>query len=379
MMAIAVCGIESEDSVPVRDGVAQMPPRKWPGTWRVFLMGLLLGVGFLVKQHAALAVPFALFWLWRTGAKGRAVPLSLFGIGFALPILAVIIILNLQGALGDAWYWVVGYSFTGDYIAASALPPSIGEWPVLAAVYVLPIMLMFALYLRRKRPLSSKAVLLLLGLILVATVPAWPRYGRFHLQGAIPLIAIAGGVAFVWLWEEWRRVSRGGPWRTILPGVGVAAICLSGVVGVEEWVRSLIVYGQLGSPQAPYVSTAGSVRAWVDANASPGTPIFAYDLDSLIYRVLEREPTRPFVPQLPWVLSARDSEAHLWDGVASAHLPVALVPAGWWDNSASHGREQMEGMLRRSYHEGARFGLVSYPGARPVDVVGLLWDGRDGR
>jgi hypothetical protein len=340
--------------------------------------GLLLGIGVLVKQHAVVALPFLLLGVRLAGKKeGHTRRVALFCAGCALPLLVALALFVSQGTLGRAWYWLVEYSMAGSYATGSALSPEIGEWALLAALY-LPLAAFGVAMYRRHTATYLRLWITLLGLAMAATVTILPRYGRFHLQGAIPIIAVAGGVGAVWLWREWQLSLR--RWRrTIAVGVGLMLVAINGMVGAGELARTLFTQVQLGSPQAPYASTVEPLRAWVDANAEPGEPLFIYTLDSLLYRVLEREPPRPFVPQLPWVLSSGTNEADLWAGVGRAKPPVALAPVEWWEGFGSRGLMAREGWLHRAYREGKRFTLVNYPGAAPVNVVGLLRDDGQGR
>src|SRR5439155_14566020 len=126
-------------------------------------------------------------------------------------------------------------------------------------------------------------------------------------------------------------------------------------------------------------ATAPPLRAWVDAHAPPGAPIVVQDLDSMLYRILEREPPRPWTPRLPWMLAVQDNAARWWAAVAQARAPVALVPASAWDQATQPGTNSGAARLRNDYHEAARFQLVVYPLAPVVPVVGLLRNDDAGR
>ena len=325
-----------------------------------FLMGLVLGMGVLVKQHAGLAAIVVGVWLLWLDKEAWVRRLAAFGLGVGLPVLAAGAWLWSQGVLGDAWYWTVWYNLEGGYARGAVLAPSAGEWVTLGALYACVVAFAVASWLR---VVQMRVSLLLLSLVIAASIPAWPRYGRFHLAAAVPLVAVAGGVACVGLW---RRAREGH--RLALPLVGTALVGVSGLAGAAGVWQVWFDYGQLGTPQAPYAESIAPLRTWVDAQAPAGDPIFVYGLDPLLYRVLEREPPKPFVPQLPWILAARDSEAELWRGVERVDPRVALAAAEWWEGAPRSGI--WPGMAR--YREGARFSLVSYRGARPIEVVGLL-------
>jgi hypothetical protein len=125
-------------------------------------------------------------------------------------------------------------------------------------------------------------------------------------QAAIPLLAVAGGVGLAWLVRAWLAGGRGARLAGLLAGLGLLA---SAGVGLSEWAQVQGWQAILGPPAAPYAATAPAVRAWVNQHVPANAPLFCYGLDALLYRVLEREPPRPWAPQLPLILRAGDTEA----------------------------------------------------------------------
>lgn len=347
-------------------------PRWWQRGGRALAVGLLLGCGCLIKQHAAVAVPFVAFALYAP-RREAGLRFAWFAVGLAGPLLGAGAVLGLAGALDAAWTWVVAYNLGGSYAALAALAPASSEWPVLAALYAPLAAFGLACLLRRGAgvPAGWGQALGLLGLLLAATLPAWPRYGRFHFQAALPLLAVAGGLAGVTLAAAWRDAGHlgkvGAALGLLLVGVGLGA-------GAGHWLQAgTSQRAVLGPPQPPYAATVAPLRAWVDAHAAPAAPIFIYGLDALLYRVLEREPPRPWAPVLlPWIRAAGDTEARFWAGVDRARPAVVLVPAAGWDSGTAPGPDGQAATLRRDYQPAARFAVVSYAPAPPVGVVGLL-------
>jgi len=133
-----------------------------------------------------------------------------------------------------------------------------------------------------------------------------------------------------------------------------------------------------GPPAPPYSGSISPLRDWVDAHAPPGAPIAMYGLDPLLLRVLEREPTRPFIPLLRWIFFSGGREARTWEGITAAQPSVALVSGTGWADSPQAGTATIESRLRHNYHEVARFPVIVLPGASPVQVVCLLRNQSDG-
>ncbi len=327
-----------------------------------FALGLLVGLGLLVKQQAVLAVPFIGLSVWAGGRN------SFYLVGMALPLAVAGAIYAFQGTLGDAWYWVVVFSLTSNYTVLAGLPPSATEWPALIALY-LPSVALLVSWGGRERTKRVWPTVAFFGLLLAATVPAWPRYGRFHLLAAVPLLAVAGGLAVASLGARLRIAP---PTKRGLSIFGLLLVASSALFGSGEWLHAFDLTQAQGPPATPYVGTIAPLRKWVDAHAPPHAPILVLHLDSMLYRVLEREPPRPWTPQLPWILQANNTEARWWETVDSTHPKVAIVSAGGWDASPYPGFESGEARLRHDYHEAVRFQIVNYPHAPPVTVVCLL-------
>lgn len=363
--------------------------RLWTRLWTLyglaFSVGLLLGIGAAIKQHALVAMPFVGVALWLRSETGRWKTLLAFAVGVTLVPLVCGLVLLAQGVFADAWYWVVVYNLTGAYVSAAAISPPPDVWPVLAA-FSLPFVGLALLWRGFARRWPGFAIVFS-GMTLAAILPMFPRWGAFHLQAAVPLMSVAGGVAIVTAWRM-LRLRRGVFSFARLPALALILTGVSAMVGVAQWVGVLRFEALVGPPAAPYESAIAPLRAWVNSHA-PGAPIFIYGLDPLLYRALEHEPPRPWSPQLPWMMkaywstayqsTAGDNEARFWAGVERTRPAVALVSASGWAASPNPGLESGEARLRRDYHEVARFTVAIYPVSGPVEVVGLLRDDGNGR
>lgn len=341
-------------------------------SWSPLLSGLLLGLlvsaATLIKQHALLALPFVAYALIVQVRTGRALRLGGLVAGFLLPVLAAGLYYATQGALGDALYWTVLFSFTSDYSGLSALSPGSAEWPVLLGLYI-PVIAALVAWWLDKSDAARWHWPFLLGLVLVATLPAFPRYGRFHLAAAVPLLAVLAGVVSVKLGSL--LLDRSSRLR-FAAAFGLLPVILSLVIGVDQWLHSLNFVLVTGPPEAPYERTVGNLRAWVDEHVPADAAITINGLDPLLYRVLEREPARPFAPQLPWIDAVPGVTARVWSGIEAANPRVALVSSPGWAASPAPGDYSFEARLRANYQEAARFDVTIYPGAQPVEVVCLL-------
>ncbi|HMA36682.1 MAG TPA: hypothetical protein VKY74_19665 [Chloroflexia bacterium] len=361
---------------------ATRPPL--PG-WRRAGIGGLLAVGMLLKQPAVLTVPFLLVAIALQTPDRRDRGVGALLAGLAAPLVLAAGLLALAGAAGAAWYWTVVYSLTSDYAQTAGRPLPVADQALLLAFYA-PLAA-GVLGAMGRGLLAPRLVggawpprIAYLGVVLAASVPAWPRYGRYHFQAAVPLLAIAAVLAATAGWRVVTgrefRVAR--PGRRVVAGLGVAlgAVLLGWYTstGVGEYLADSALISQLGGPAAPYSGSIAPLRAWVDRHAPPGAPLVTAGLDALLYRVLEREPPRPWAPELPWIRADRDTDAQVWRGITLAAPPVALVESeGWaWAAAPPPGLTSGAARLRAGYHEAARFTLAAYPYTAPFTVVGLL-------
>lgn len=355
------------DEIPAKTGgmrrSADMP--------LAFALGTLLAVAMLLKQHAVIAVPGVLLALaWYGPGRWRRV--SAFALALLVPLAIVSPYFISQGAGPAAAYWIFAYSLDGNYVAAAGMAPPPGDILWLLAAFAPLLALTLVIAARGARRLTVRYSRILMAgpfLLIAASLPVWPRYGRFHLQAAIPYLAVAAGVTAVVLYRELRERK----WQMLVLSAAATLLLVFYLsVGVNEAVKSLRIQSQLPPVAAPYANTVPPLRSWVGEHTTPNAPIVLYGVDELLYRLLEHPPPRPWVPQLTWILSADDAGARWWAGVLRERAAVALVAASWWDGGTPASNERGPGWLRANYHADARFVLVPYPGAPPVTVVALL-------
>jgi len=295
--------------------------------WRIFLAGLLIGLVIITKNQGVL-VPGA-FIFWRVAAasarnqRGKARDLLLFGLGVAIFPAAATATLLAQGLLERA---LLQFGVTLDtYIGQYSRWPSLSDWLLVAAwLAFVPIYLIDAL---SRRAFWGQRAMLLTLLLLVMLTPVYPRYGRFHLSGAVPLVALmtAGGLDA--LWQARRRLAH---------RVAIALLLLVLLSGFVLPVHYRIKLGPLNAE----LETHYPLAAWVkqETGAPPGTRVWILpDIDPTdnFY------PVSGYLPPLFWM------QAYFFDttpGVADALRaaleadppPYALVVERW--------RNQIPGM-----------------------------------
>src|SRR5206468_3013745 len=89
---------------------------------------------------------------------------------------------------------------------------------------------------------------LLLGLVVSTTLPAFPRYGRFHLAAAVPLLGVIAGVVIVRLGAIVRSESGGQPTLRVVATLGCLFVATSFLWGGLLWWSAQEIGARLATP-----------------------------------------------------------------------------------------------------------------------------------
>lgn len=195
--------------------------------WQPLAAGIMIGLGILVKQQA-LAV-LAVFIIWRVlGGNWRSAPrdilLLILGAGSITGLAALVF--AIQGRLDEAIYWIWTFNTNPAYADMTRQGLALREGLLLAAW--LALVPAFALFTIPRREQWQQEGILLLGLLPALCTPAYPRYARFHLAGAVPVIALVGAGALIYLLKHIRQ--SGGAIRLLgqLYSLGAVLLVLAG-------------------------------------------------------------------------------------------------------------------------------------------------------
>jgi len=192
---------------------------------RALLLGFLGGVALLVKQHAAVVCLALLLWSGFAGwSDHRSAPKMLREIGLmslaaGLPVAAYVVYHYAQnGTLESFFYWTIGYNLTGDYESLAAQPPTMSLIARLASsCLLLPAAVCCLVDSMRRGDKRWPWLGWALVLLAAASVTIYPRFAAFHLQAALPILAVVSALGIAWLW----RVPKRG--RLLATGIAVAA------------------------------------------------------------------------------------------------------------------------------------------------------------
>lgn len=172
----------------------------WPGDLRTSPMrvigaGTVVGVTVTVKQHAWAVV--ALYTLWAVGAamlspgsaRARLKLAGLFWLGLAVPVTAYASYIVTSGVLREyvKWAWVHNLGFP----ALAGKAPTVTDLVILAALSApVGVLLLGTIRTVRDGGTWAPTDAFLIAMALAASVTAYPRFERWHLMAAFPLLSI---------------------------------------------------------------------------------------------------------------------------------------------------------------------------------------------
>lgn len=356
-----------------------------PG-WLV-LAGGAAGVAFLFKQ-TALAIPLALAtWaLWTAsnqwpGRKGWARPsstsLTLFALGWAMPVGVACGYLALRGALGAFWQAAFAYNIAqaGSDSSVTTLPYAFlrGTWQVFNESSALLWLLAFGGALRvvaNRQPIARLAlcwaVADVLSLFLGGT-----KFAQVYFVQLVPAFAILAAMALDALWAA----TRGVPVARLYAGVALATVFalstpLQVHVSLRAWNERMpgravspaeaVVAQQLAPLGGPLFIWGDASQAYLLAGAwSPSRFFQVYPVSQFftrgpgylerraeLLRDLERDPPAAIAIDPGTARSDPDgtrdlnvtSFPELQRLIATDYQPVADLPDGWLAYARTYAR-----------------------------------------
>jgi hypothetical protein len=166
---------------------------------QIIIIGLLMGLATLFKQHAWLAVGCFGLWLVIVHRHPR------IWIPYGLAVLVIPVIqwglLASQGLLESYVFWNWGFNLSG-YMDGVPLDGDFFRKLLLSNLLVFPFMF---IALRRE----NRRYLLLVLMWLATLTVLYPRFGEIHGMGHLPFMAVMSGMVLAWLipdlntWRTW--------------------------------------------------------------------------------------------------------------------------------------------------------------------------------
>ena len=290
--------------------------------WRPVVAGMLAGMMILVKQPAAVVI-FA-FLIWRLmGADWKAALRSLlyFGGGIAVPVVLTAGALASQGVLSRALFLMTTYN--RPYAALGIQLPGLSDALLLALWLALVPHFVYSIAAKRQ-PVRAEGILITF-MMIALLFPAYPRYGRFHITGALPFVALmSAGVISSLLHKESSR------WKVLNRFYGLAVLFFIIVVGAVLPTYYRIKLG----PVTSQYDTLIPVSDWVkrETSAAPGTRMWILpDIDptSNFYPISGYDPPFFYTNTYPWYFSWPELAGQLIAGLEHDPPAYVLVVEQW--------------------------------------------------
>jgi hypothetical protein len=169
-------------------------------------LGFACGVAVLVKQHAAVVFGALVLWNavagWRRRRSVRDILLEagLLSMAAALPVLAFVIYQYMRaGTLEGLWYWTIGYNLTSEYKSQAASGPTGAQIGAIASSCLLvPAAIWSWIDSKRKGDETWQHLGWAFVLVATSSATAYPRFGMFHLQAALPALAVLSSLTLAY-------------------------------------------------------------------------------------------------------------------------------------------------------------------------------------
>jgi hypothetical protein len=270
------------------------------------LWGFLGGVGILVKQHAAFVLAAFMIWdlliLRRPGRSAKAYlrEIGLVGSAAAAPVGAYVIYQYLHaGTLKGFLFWTIGFN-AGEYASAAAKNPSGAQLvlPVLSGLLI-PAAILGLVQAKRREDPAWRRLGWWLTLLAIACFGVYPAFERFHLQPALPLLALLSAQTLAYL------LGRKGILRSLGAVLALGA-SITACATAFYFFRPVIAAGRGREVEGytPLLPLAAEIRA----RLKPGERITIYpDREPLanLYYILRLPTPKFWVFNYPWFASTR--------------------------------------------------------------------------
>lgn len=242
---------------------------------RIFLTGLLLGIGIIFKQVLIPLSGLILIYIFWENKKFKDIYKYLLGL--LPPIILMLVYFLIQGTLKDFWYWTVVFNLTVFAQYGVKEVPTLAHLSRVAVVFGASL---FALFSKEK-----KIVYTLLIFLMGSLAGVFARFDFVHFQPALPFAIIATVYGLGRL---------GG-----LGKLGVTSIY--GLILI--WWLIIFYKGHLGDRVISFDSQAKDLAVKIKHYTNPGEKIFVFGAAPHLYQMADRLPAgNIFVFQFPWFM-----------------------------------------------------------------------------
>jgi len=161
------------------------------------LLGLISGLGILVKQQAFfVCAAFALWSVMTRWRNHRPMAEIIFDHGMIVAVAAIPLILygiyhyGRAGTLDNLIYWIFSFNVVSNFATLAASPPTFSQIVAFAPAFLLiPAALVHAFQLARVGNTEWEKFGCALILLVASSLGVYPIFANFHLQPILPILA----------------------------------------------------------------------------------------------------------------------------------------------------------------------------------------------
>lgn len=279
---------------------------------RAFWSGLLFGIAFMVKQHAAFFILFAgLYMLWRLTVRIRpglwrgAAFCGLFSCGVFLPFAATCLGLWAAGVFPRFWFWTFDYarSYVSEVplrmaprVLETMLPAIVkNTWPI----WFVGIAGLVAAGLWKRTRSASPFLYGFTAASALAVCPGF-YFRRHYFVVLLPAVALGVGVALSGLSEIATRL-----WDRRVLGHACAAIAVVALAGHALYRQRLVLFelplnqvSRVIYPGEPFPE-AVAIGRYISAHSEPSDRVAVIGSEPEIYFYAHRHSATGFVYVYP--------------------------------------------------------------------------------
>lgn len=284
----------------------------------LILSGLLLALGILIKQNAALFFLAAIYLLFIRRVRGQIVYFLFPGIILGAMTLFYLMTGNLWG---DFYNWAIllpmRFSTQHGFISL----PAIRQYPLI----LFPAISILALS-KIQKSLSERLYWILC--FLIALSFAFPRYEDFHLQVLIGLSAVFAGL------------------------LNKKILIVFTIIVLVLFIRTAnkLIFQPDRFLDSDTISLAGKAKEYQS--------IYLLNSPDLVYFLADKLPSKPWAINFPWYFENYDFENKFIDGLNS-QKPEAIIigdPLGGGKYSlGNYFPQNLLNYIQKNYHKKERF------------------------
>lgn len=217
------------------------------------LLGLMCGLGILIKQQAFFVCAAFAFWSVLTRWRNhRPIAEIIFDHGIIVAVAAIPLMLYgiyhdvRAGTLDNLIYWIFTFNVVSNYATLAASPPTFSQIVAIAPAFLMiPAVLVHTFQLARAGNTEWEKYGWALILLVASSLGVYPIFANFHLQPVLPILAfLSASMLAQVLTVKKKRDGESHGNHSFTVGITIALVLYWTLIGVAS-------YRSIGKPEQP--------------------------------------------------------------------------------------------------------------------------------